>query len=94
MGLVNLAIPKSFSHAIKEVENFDGHLVKLTIISTDRTIQFFTSYTSYGRFNAVKYAFWQLIDTKTSNSLRLPKTTLPLQVQDPIAYRNTDGFTG
>lgn len=74
MGPVNLAIPKSFSHAIKEVEHFEPHY---HLKGPNDLILYFLQ---NGRFNAVKYAFWQLVDTETSNSLQLPKIILPLQV--------------
>ena len=40
--------------------------MKLTIISADRTIHFFTAYAPQtGRPDAEKDAFWQLLDEKT-----------------------------
>lgn len=39
-----IATSEGFRDAIREVARFDDRLMKLTIISTDRTIHFFTAY--------------------------------------------------
>ncbi|CAD7087538.1 unnamed protein product [Hermetia illucens] len=63
---VDIAISEGFRDAIKEVKRFDDRLMKLTIISADRTIHFFTAYAPQtGRPDAEKDAFWQLLDEKT-----------------------------
>lgn len=63
---VAIAISECFCNAIKAVEQFDDRSMKLTVISVDRTIHFFTAYPPpTGQTNAEKDSFWQPLNTKT-----------------------------
>ena len=63
---VGIAISERFRDAVKDVERYDDRLMKLTIVTSERTIHVFTAYAPQtGRSEAEKDAFWRLLDAET-----------------------------
>lgn len=63
---VGIAISEQFRDAVKEVNRYDDRLMKITIVTMERTIHIFSAYAPQtGQSESAKDTFWEMLDSNT-----------------------------